>query len=80
MSLAVLLVILASGLLVVKSFRDRTDEDRQTASELLTKFREMHHDGDISESEFRTIKTVLGQKLHEEFSDGEDEDSSLYDT
>ncbi len=70
-SVAVLLILMAVGFYVVQRFRDRIDEDRQTASDLLTNFREMHHEGDITEAEFRTIKTVLGHKLHEEFKDEE---------
>jgi uncharacterized membrane protein len=72
--IAVLMVIAAISYYVVRRFRDRSDEDRQTASELLTNFREMHHEGDISEKEFRTIKTVLGAKLHEELRDTAGED------
>lgn len=63
---AVLLVIMAIGYYVVRRFRDRTDHDQQTASDLLTNFREIHQEGDISEMEFRTIKTVLGQELQEQ--------------
>ena len=68
---AVFLVMLAVGYYVVRRFRDRIDDDRQTASDLLTNFREMHQEGDISETEFRTIKTVLGRKLQEELKDAE---------
>jgi uncharacterized membrane protein len=68
---AVLLIIMAVGYYVARRFRDLTDDDRQTASELLTNFREMHHEGDISETEFRTIKTVLGQRLQQELADPE---------
>jgi len=78
-SVAILLVILAVGYYLVRRFRDRIDDDRQTTSDWLTNFREMHHEGDISEAEFRTIKTVLGQKLQEEIRDTEDEGSSHQD-
>jgi uncharacterized membrane protein len=71
--IAILMVIVAVGYYLVRSFRDRSDDDRQTASDLLTNFREMRHEGDISEKEFRTIKTVLGQKLQDEMEDPEDE-------
>jgi uncharacterized membrane protein len=71
---SVLLVMLAVGYYLVRRFRDRSDDDRQTASDLLTNFREMHHEGDISETEFRTIKTVLGQQLQEELKDTESDD------
>jgi uncharacterized membrane protein len=74
---AVLMVMLAVGYYLVRRFRDRIDDDRQTASDLLTNFREMHHEGDISETEFRTIKTVLGRKLQEELKGpNSDEESS----
>ncbi len=73
---AVLMVMLALGHYLVRRFRDRIDDDRQTASDLLTNFREMHHEGDISETEFRTIKTVLGRKLHEELKDTSSDDKS----
>lgn len=66
---AVLLVLMAVGYFLVRRYRDRSDDDRQTASDLLTNFREMHHEGDISEREFRTIKTVLGPKLQTEMDD-----------
>ena len=72
--ISVLMVIMAVGCYLVRRFRDRSDDDRQTASDLLTNFREMRHEGDISETEFRTIKTVLGQKLHEELKDAESDD------
>jgi uncharacterized membrane protein len=65
-ALAILTVISA---FVVKKFRDRNDDDRPTANDLLTNFRELHDEGDISEKEYRNIKTVLGDKLHQELSD-----------
>lgn len=69
--IAVLLVMLAVAYYALRRFRDRIDDDRQTASDLLTNFREMHQEGDISEMEFRTIKTVLGRKLQEELKDAD---------
>ena len=68
---SVLLMLLAVGYYLVRRFRDRIDDDRPTASDLLTNFREMHHEGDISETEFRTIKTVLGRKLQDELKDAD---------
>ncbi|MHB0955635.1 MAG: hypothetical protein ACYC6N_15470 [Pirellulaceae bacterium] len=68
---SVLLIMLAVAYYLLRRFRDRTDDDRQTASDLLTNFREMHQEGDISETEFRTIKTVLGRKLQDELKDAE---------
>jgi uncharacterized membrane protein len=67
--MAVLSIIVITAIYVVGRFRDRTDDDRQTANEMLTNFRELHHQGDIDDSEFRTIKTVLGTKIQEELRD-----------
>jgi uncharacterized membrane protein len=72
----VLMVMLAMGYYLVRRFRDRIDDDRQSASDLLTNFREMHHEGDISETEFRTIKTVLGRKLQGELKDSSSDGES----
>jgi len=72
----VLLIILAFAYYFLRRFRDRSGDDRPTASKWLTNFREMHHEGDISDTEFRTIKTVLGQQLQEEFDKPDNADST----
>ena len=69
----VLAILTLVGVFVVKKFRGHTDDDRVSANELLTNFREMNREGDISDAEFRTIKTVLGGKLQEELRDTGDE-------
>ena len=69
----ILLVMLAVSYYLVRRFRDRTDDGGQTASDLLTNFREMRQEGDISETEFRTIKTVLGRKLQQELERADEE-------
>ena len=70
---AALLVLVAIGWYVVGRFRDRSDDNQLTANDLLTNFRELHHQGDIDDAEFRTIKTVLGGKLQEELKDIDNE-------
>ena len=67
----VLLVLMAVGWYVVGRFRDNDDDDRLTANELLTNFQELHHQGDINDAEYRTIKTALGAKLQRELEDAE---------
>ncbi len=69
----VLLVLLTIGWYVVGRFRDNADDDRLTANELLTNFQELHHQGDIDESEYRTIKTALGAKLRKEIEDSDND-------
>ena len=66
------LVLALMGVYLVGTFRGRMDDDQPTANDLLTNFREMHHEGDIDDSEFRTIKTVLGGMLQEELKDEDD--------
>ena len=63
---AALLILMTIGYYIVLRFRDRTDEDQLTTSELLTNFREIHQQGDINDTEYRTIKTTLGAKLQDE--------------
>jgi len=70
--MTVLVVLVAVGWYVAGRFRDRTEESRPTANDLLTNFRELHQRGGIDDVEFRTIKTVLGAKLQEELKDREE--------
>jgi uncharacterized membrane protein len=64
----VLLVMLVVGYYLVQRFRGQSDDDRPTTNELLTNFREMSEQGDISDIEFRKLKTVLGDQLKEELT------------
>ena len=66
--LTVLAVLVAIGGYIVGRLRDRSDDERLTANELLSNFREMHDQGDIDPAEFRNIKTVLGVKLQRELN------------
>ena len=65
----VLLILLVLAYYVVQKFRDPAGQDESEPSEMLTNFREMHHQGDIDESEFRNIRTSLGSRLQDEASD-----------
>ena len=64
-----LTVLTVVGYYVARRFRDRTGDDQPTANDLLTNYREMHREGDISDVEYRTIKTVLGARLQQELKD-----------
>lgn len=52
-------------------WRDGAEEEQPTASEMLTKFRELHARGTLSDEEFRTIKAKLAAQLERELSDGD---------
>jgi len=64
--LTVLVILVALGGYIVGRLRDQSDDERQTANELLTNFRDLHDQGDIAATEFRKIKTVLGVQLQME--------------
>jgi len=65
---ALTLIMSVVGWYVVLRFRGFA-ERKDTSSDLLTKFREMRHRGDLSDTEYRTIKTVLAEKLQGELND-----------
>ena len=70
--LLVLGLMVAAAVFVLRSLRGRIDKDETDPSQLLSNFREMHHQGDLSDAEFRTIKTVLGAKLQQESKENSD--------
>ncbi len=65
----VLAMLIALAVYLLGRFRGRAEDDQPAASELLTKFREVHTRGGLSDEEFRTIKTLLAQKLQDELKD-----------
>lgn len=69
-SLGILAGLIVVGFLVVQRFRGGAANEGRPESELLTKFQEMRHEGDISEQEYRTIKAVLGKDLRRGVKDG----------
>ena len=66
--ITILLVVSIVGFYIVQRVRDVAD-DAETTSDMLSKFREMEHQGDLSESEFRTIKTVLAARMQSQIND-----------
>lgn len=66
--LSVLVILVVIFGYMVGRLRGRADDVQQSANDLLTNFRELHHRGDIADTEFRNIKTVLGVKLQQELN------------
>jgi uncharacterized membrane protein len=62
-------VLVAVGVYVVKRFRDRSAGDHPGASEVMSKFREIHSRGGLSDEEFRTIKAQLAAQLSRELEE-----------
>ena len=69
---AALAILVAIGTYVAGNIRAKAVQKELTANELLTKFREMHSRGVLSDEEFRTIKTTLTDRLQIELR-GKDE-------
>jgi uncharacterized membrane protein len=63
---ALLAVLVAAGAYVVTRLRGSAGENQAAAGDLLSNFREMHSQGELSDEEFRTIKTLLADKLQRE--------------
>ena len=63
LGLAVLGVVSGIAFYALKRLREQIEDDKPATSELLSKFRELHQQGGLSDAEFRTIKTALGMKL-----------------
>lgn len=68
---AAILVLLALGIAVVRRFRGDAAGDQPGPNELLSKFRELHSRGGLSDDEYRTIKTKLAAQVEQELSSSE---------
>ncbi len=66
-ALGAILVIVA--VYVIGKIRGEAVQQEPPASELLSKFRDLHSKGELSDTEFRTIKTTLAAQLQEGLKD-----------
>ena len=70
--LAVLASLVAIAFYVIGKIRAEAVQQEPGASELLSKFRDLHSQGDLDETEFRTIRTTLAARLQDELKDDEE--------
>jgi len=65
------LVLALGGItwLVTKKICTKSVQHELTANELMANFREMHSQGELSDAEFRTIKTTLAVRAEAELKD-----------
>jgi uncharacterized membrane protein len=68
-----LLVVVAIGWYILGKFRDRDENDQDQSSNLLSNYRDLHSQGDLSDVEYRKIKSVLATKLRGELNDSGEE-------
>jgi hypothetical protein len=67
--IAVLAAAVAVGIYVIGKVRARAVQQEPSASDLMSKFRELHSQGVLSDVEFRTIKTAMAAQLQNELKD-----------
>ena len=66
LEIAGLAILVAVAGYVITKIRPKTVQKERGANELLSKFRELHSQGGLSDEEFRTIKTTLTERLQSE--------------
>ncbi len=68
-SLGILAALVGVAAYAIRKTRTETVQHELPTSEMLSKFRDSHTRGDLSDSEFRTIKTTLAEQLQNELRD-----------
>ncbi len=69
LAIALLAVLITVACYVISTIRPKPAKKERLASQLLSKFRESHSRGDLSDEEFLTIKTTLSTQLQDELKD-----------
>lgn len=77
---AVILGLSAGFFVFVRKLSGRIGQERQDTGHMLTKFRELHADGGLSDDEYRTIKTMLAPGLSGDVTPSTDTDNETSDT
>jgi len=68
-SLGLLLLLVFLALVVMKKIRSSPAQNEPPSSEMLSKFRELHEQGVLDDTEFRTIKTKLTDRMSHELKE-----------
>jgi len=63
---ALLALLITIGVYVIAKVRGEATDERQVTSELLTDFEELHDQGELSDTEYRTIKSNLSARLQQQ--------------
>lgn len=66
---AALAALLAVGFFILRKTRPGPEKKELTTSQMLSNFRELHTAGQLSDAEYRTIKTALSAKLNDELKE-----------
>lgn len=68
---AVIFALLALAVVALRKWRGDSSDAQGDGQDLLTKFRELHGRGGLSDDEYRTIKTKLARQLNAELNDND---------
>ncbi len=72
--LAGVAILLVMALYLIAQVRANSTKQEPSASDLLTKFRQMHSQGVLTDAEFRSIKTTLAPQVKAESTDKQNAD------
>lgn len=61
--LALLLALVVIAVLAVRAARGGDEAKEEDASTMLSRFRELHENGELSDEEFKSIRLNLGRKI-----------------
>lgn len=61
-------ILMTVGVYLVARVRAWYQQSPPQAGELLTNFRDLHSKGELSDEEYRTIKSMLAERLQEELT------------
>ena len=64
--LAIIVALMVIGIYSIARVRSKLTATGPDSSNLLTNFRELHAKGELSDEEFRTIKSMLGERMQKE--------------
>jgi uncharacterized membrane protein len=73
LGMAVVAILVTVAYYVIEKIRPKPIQKERRAHQMLSKFRELHSQGELSDEEFRTIKTTLASQLQEELKDNGEE-------
>ncbi len=67
--LAICAALVTIGIYVIARIRRSIHEDQPLTSNLMTNFREMYSQGELSDEEYQTIKNTLTNRFQRELKD-----------
>jgi uncharacterized membrane protein len=70
---AAVAVLVAVGIYVVAKVRRSFTESGPSPYDLITNFRELHSQGELSDEEYRTIKAMLAARVQQQLKGRSDE-------